>query len=81
MTTTKTKTTMKSANPYIEVNLQIDYDLLESQRCLCGDHKTMGQKMCLGCYGRLRTGQQAQLAGMQPGDGVANAVAGLVRRG
>jgi hypothetical protein len=72
---------MKSANPYIEVSLQIDYDLLESQRCLCGENKNMGQKMCNGCYARLRAGQQAQLAAMQPGDGIGNAVAGLVRRG
>lgn len=72
---------MKSSNPYIEVNLQIDYDLLESLHCLCGDKKEMGQKMCNGCYQRLRTGQQIQLASMHTGDGIANVVAGLVRRG
>lgn len=70
----------KYSNPYLEINLAIDYDLLESRRCLCGLPKEMGQKMCNLCYSRLRTDKQLHLAGMQPGDGVANAVAGLVRR-
>jgi hypothetical protein len=70
----------KAANPYLEINLPYDYDLLESAVCLCKQKKEMGKKMCEWCYRRLTTSQQVQLASMQPGDGIANAVGGLVRR-
>lgn len=71
---------MPQPNPYLEANLTVDYDLLESQRCLCGLKKEMGGKMCERCYKQISTPQQVALAGIRPGEGVANTVAGLVRR-
>ena len=65
----------------LEINLQIDYDLLESLRCLCGLKKQPGQKMCETCWRRLATTQQAKLSGLWPGDGVADAVARMVGGG
>jgi uncharacterized membrane protein len=65
----------------LEINLQIDYDLLESLRCLCGLKKDPGQKMCENCWRRLSTEQQAKLAGLRAGDGVADAVARMVGHG
>ena len=69
---------MKPSNPYLETNLVIDYDLLESQRCLCGLRKEIGAKMCDRCYRQLSTKQQAAIASLRPGEGLANTVAGLV---
>lgn len=68
-------------NPCLDTNLVMDYDLLESMRCLCGLKKELGARMCGRCYGQLSTPQQVALAGIRPGEGVANTVAGLVRRG
>jgi len=72
--------TATKPNPYLEYNLSLDYDLLDSFHCPCGEKKELGAKMCAACYRRLTTGEQVQLAGMRPGDGLASCVLMLTRK-
>ena len=67
-------------NPHLEVYLGIDYDLLESTRCLCTGQKEIGQTVCPSCWSRLSASDEVTIAMLRPGDGVAGIVQGIFQR-
>jgi len=66
-------------SPVNEVQLKIDYDLLESPRCLsgCGGKKTIGRPVCDRCARFLGVEGMKKLEAIQPGDGLETEVSRL----
>jgi hypothetical protein len=65
--------TGSKVTPYLEENLQLDYNLLEGPRCFCGTVKAIGGLLCTRCWKALDPTERDRLAAMKPGDGVASA--------
>jgi hypothetical protein len=57
-----------------EVNLHLDYNMLEAFSCCCGKKKEAGQSQCPACYQRMGQENQIVLASMRPGEGMARFV-------
>jgi len=59
---------------YLEENLQLDYNHLESVNCICGTgKKRIGELLCESCMAALEPEERSRLNGMKPGEGVASA--------
>ncbi len=62
---------------YLEVNLRIDYDHLESAKCFCENSKGLGAIFCDDCLSKLPTIAREKLRAIRPGEGLANAAASV----
>ncbi len=62
-------------SPYLEENLQLDYNHLEAPTCFCGSKKALGEILCAACMAKLPPDEYAQLLGMKPGSGLCSAAA------
>lgn len=69
---------MNDPAPYLNENLALDYNRLESHRCLCTSEKATGALMCAVCWDALAPDVRTALANMRPGEGLA-AAADLAR--
>jgi hypothetical protein len=64
---------------YLEENLHLDYNHLESVTCFCGARKAIGDLLCRACLAKLPPAEYAELLGMKPGSGLCMAAA-IARR-
>jgi hypothetical protein len=61
--------------PYLDQNLQLDYDYLEARRCLCpAGEKKEGELLCARCWNALDPAERMRLAVIRPGDGLSAAI-------
>jgi hypothetical protein len=58
---------------YLEENLQMDYNHLESTICFCQGPKEIGDLLCSLCMKALAPEERSRLNGMKPGEGMASA--------
>jgi hypothetical protein len=68
---------MSNGTLYLEENLQLDYNHLESVDCFCGGPKEIGDVLCPRCLALLPPMDRTKLFGMKPGEGLASEVAHL----
>lgn len=64
---------MNGPAPYLDENLQMDYNRLEAKRCYCTAEKAVGASMCERCLAELAPGVRTSLLALRPGDGIAAA--------
>jgi hypothetical protein len=62
-------------SPYLEENLQLDYNHLESTICFCTGKKDLGAILCRDCMGFLSVEAGRMLLAMKPGEGLCSAAA------
>jgi hypothetical protein len=63
---------MSKGVAYLDENLEMDYNHLESRQCFCQAVKEIGEPMCGLCLKALEPVERARLLGMKPGEGVAS---------
>jgi hypothetical protein len=68
-----TKSLPYKSPPYLDENLALDYNHLESIRCFCQGAKGIGDVLCSRCVAAIDPAERARLAAMRPGDGLASA--------